>query len=123
MSAAYRDEGGRGRLALQLHLSWAPTDEEAGAIAHDQWRTNVFAEPLSLDLPTPEHYDIAASDVTLATVEQSVRISADPVQHVDWIREYAELGFDEIYLHHVGQEQGPWLDVAATEVLPALREG
>ncbi|WP_127129995.1 TIGR03885 family FMN-dependent LLM class oxidoreductase [Georgenia sp. SYP-B2076] len=119
--AAYRDAGGAGPLALQVHLSWAPTEAEAAAIARDQWRSNVFAEPLSLDLPTPEHFDIASADVTDAAVAGAVRISADPAQHVAWLREYAELGFDEIYLHHVGQDQRAWLETAATEVLPALR--
>ena len=29
MIGAFRDGGGTGRLVLQVHLSWAPTDEEA----------------------------------------------------------------------------------------------
>lgn len=118
--AAYRDHGGRGPLALQVHLSWAPTQDEAAAIARDQWRSNVFAEPLSLDLPTPEHFDVASKDVTDATVAAAVNISADPARHVAWLQEYAALGFDDIYLHHVGQDQAAWLETAATSVLPAL---
>jgi probable non-F420 flavinoid oxidoreductase len=118
--AAYRDNGGRGPLALQVHLSWAPTQDEALAIARDQWRSNVFAAPLSLDLPTPAHFDIASKDVTDASVSAAVNVSADTDRHVAWLAEYAALGFDEIYLHHVGQDQRAWLDTAATAVLPAL---
>ena len=40
---SYREAGGRGPARLQIHLSWAPTEEEALAIAHDQWRSNVSA--------------------------------------------------------------------------------
>src|ERR687895_1306967 len=40
--SAYRDAGGRGRLHLQVHLSWDPDPDRAEAIAHDQWRSNVF---------------------------------------------------------------------------------
>ncbi len=119
--AAYRDAGGRGPLALQVHLSWAPTEEEALALARDQWRTNTYPEPVSLDLPTPQHFDVASRDVTDASVTAAVNVSADPARHAAWLREYAELGFDEIYLHHVGQDQRPWLETAATTVLPALR--
>ncbi|GAA1624200.1 TIGR03885 family FMN-dependent LLM class oxidoreductase [Georgenia ruanii] len=119
--AAYRGTGGRGPLALQVHLSWAPTEEEALAVARDQWRTNTFAEPVSLDLPTPEHFDVASKDVSDASVTAAVNVSADPARHVAWLREYAELGFEEIYLHHVGQDQRAWLEKAATAVLPALR--
>jgi len=52
--AAYRDSGGQGRAALQLHLSWAPTLEEAESIAHHQWRSNVFLDPVAADTLTVE---------------------------------------------------------------------
>src|ERR687895_2271549 len=42
MIDAFRAGGGEGKpIRLQVHLSWAPTDDEALAIAHEQWRTNV----------------------------------------------------------------------------------
>src|SRR5688572_5496756 len=44
---AYRSAGGRGRLALQLHLSWAQTEDEALDVAADQWGVNVFGPPVS----------------------------------------------------------------------------
>jgi probable non-F420 flavinoid oxidoreductase len=40
---AYRGAGGRGPLALQVHLSYAADDETALTIAHEQWRSNVFS--------------------------------------------------------------------------------
>ena len=45
---SYREAGGRGPARLQIHLSWAPTEDEAVAIAHDQWRSNVFGPPVCL---------------------------------------------------------------------------
>jgi alkanesulfonate monooxygenase SsuD/methylene tetrahydromethanopterin reductase-like flavin-dependent oxidoreductase (luciferase family) len=60
--------------------------------------------------------------VTLASVGQAVRISAHPGQHVEWLTEYAELGFDDIYLHHVGQDQEPFLETFAEHVLPELAD-
>ena len=63
MIAAYRDAGGRGPLCLQVHVSWAPTDEEAEAVAYDQWRSNVFAPPVCWDLETAEHFDAVSADV------------------------------------------------------------
>lgn len=119
--SAYRDAGGTGPLAIQVHLSWAPTAEEAAAIARDQWRSNTFAAPLSLDLPTPEHFDIASAEVSDDTIAQAVVLAADPGELVARLRQYVELGFTEVYLHHVGQDQEPWLETAATTVLPALR--
>ena len=42
----------RGPMALQVHLSWADTDEEALRIAHEQWGGNVFGPPISWDIET-----------------------------------------------------------------------
>jgi probable non-F420 flavinoid oxidoreductase len=116
--ASYRGAGGRGRVALQLHLSWAPTLEEAEAIAFEQWRSNVFGAPLSWDIDSVTGFDAAAEHVTMESVQRSVRISERPEQHLEWIREYAEMGFDDVYLHFVGQEQGAFLDTFGSDVLP-----
>ena len=118
---AYRGAGGRGPVALQLHLAWAPTMEEAERIAFDQWRSNVLGEPLAWDIATVEGFDAASEHVTLESVRDVVRISPDLDQHVAWIREYADLGFDDIYLHYVGQDQSDYLDVFGAHVLPKVR--
>jgi hypothetical protein len=120
MIAAYRDAGGRGTLALQLHLSWDPDPDKAVAIAHDQWRSNVFPPPVCWDLDSVEAFEAASGGVTPEQVAEVVRVSADLGQHAAWIAEYADLGFDQIYLHHVGQEQRPFLDAFGEHVLPQL---
>ena len=118
---AYRDAGGRGPLALQVHVSWAPDPGQAQAIAFEQWRSNVFPPPVCWDLATPEHFDVASTHVRPDDVAQVVRISADLGQHAAWLAEYADLGFDEIYVHHVGSEQTAFVDAFGGQVLPQLR--
>jgi probable non-F420 flavinoid oxidoreductase len=119
--AAYRDAGGRGPLALQVHLSWAPTREEAEAIALDQWRTNVFTEPVNWDTETPEAFDVMAEHVGIDGVRRAAEVSEDLSWHRDRIAELASAGFDDVYLHFVGQEQSAFLDTFGEHVLPALR--
>lgn len=121
MVDAYRTAGGRGRLYLQVHLSWAPEEAQAERIAYEQWRSNVFAPPVCWDLETPAHFDIVSERVPAELVAETVRISADLGRHAGWLAEYAELGFDEIYLHHVGQELDAFIDAFGAEVLPKLR--
>ena len=123
MIAAFRENGGEGkRLAVQVHLSWAPDEDSALEIAFDQWRTNVFAPPLCWDLHTVEQFDIAAEHVSPEAVRNTVLVSADPGRHVEVLRELAALGFDEIYLHHVGREQERFIDAFGEHVLPELRD-
>ena len=118
---AFHEGGGEGKpVAVQVHLSWAEDDDEALEIAHDQWRTNVFASELAWNLELPAQFDAAAERVRVADVTDAVLVSADPGMHVKWLREVAELGVDAIYLHHVGKEQDRFLDVFAREVLPEV---
>ncbi|MFC4069817.1 TIGR03885 family FMN-dependent LLM class oxidoreductase [Actinoplanes subglobosus] len=121
MIAAYRNAGGRGPICLQVHLSWAGSDEEAAAIAHDQWRGNIFVPPVCWDLATAEEFDVVSENVTTEQVAAVVNISADTERHVEWLRGYAALGFDRIYLHHVGQDLTAFIDTFGAKVLPALR--
>jgi len=119
--AAFREGGGEGKpVNLQVHLSWAPTEEDALAVAHDQWRTNVFPPPLCWDLQTVEQFDLAAAHVRPEDVSGTVLVSADPARHVAWLQDLAELGFEQIHQHHVGQDLRPFIEVFGERVLPEL---
>jgi probable non-F420 flavinoid oxidoreductase len=120
VTGAYRDAGGTGPLCLQVHISWAEDDEEAAAIAYDQWRTNVFSSQVLSEIATEAQFDDLGTKVQPHEVDGPVRISADPARHAQWVAEYADLGFDRIFLHHVGKEQRRWLDVFGERVLPQL---
>jgi probable non-F420 flavinoid oxidoreductase len=122
MVDAYRDAGGRGPLTLQAHLSYSSAgDEQAYAIAYEQWRSNVFAPPVCWDLELTDHFDEVSQEVPRERLESVVHISADPGRHAAWLRGFAELGFDRVMLHHVGQEQDEFIDVFGSKVLPQLR--
>lgn len=121
MIDAYREAGGRGRLHLQVHVSWAPEEAAAEAIALDQWRSNVFPPPACWDIDTAETFDAVSEHVSIDQVRRSVQISSDLARHAALLAELADLGFDEIAIHHVGQEQGPFLDAFGAEVLPQLK--
>lgn len=122
MIDAYRGAGGKGRLHLQVHLSWAPEQAEAEAIAHEQWRSNVFPPPVCWDVDSAETFDVISEDVTVERVAQTVHVSSDLGRHTEILAQYAALGFDEIALHHVGQEQERWIDAFGAEVLPQLKD-
>jgi probable non-F420 flavinoid oxidoreductase len=123
MIAAFREGGGEDkRMAVQVHLSWASDDAAARELAHDQWRTNVFPPPLCWDLETVEQFDLAARHVRVEDLEQTVVISSDFERHLEVLRELAQLGFEEIHLHHVGQDLHPFIDAFGEHVLPSLAE-
>ncbi len=119
---SYREGGGEeGTAHLQVHLSWDDSEEKARQIAHDQWRSNVFPSPIAWNLETPAQFDAAARFVRPEDVEEVILVSSDLKQHVSWIREFIDLGFDRIYLHHVGQDQRAFIRAFGEEVLPEFQ--
>jgi len=121
MVETYRGAGGRGPLRLQVHLSWDPSPDKAAAIAHDQWRTNTFPPPACWDIDTVQVFDIASEHVPVEKVQQVVLVSHELGQHAEWLAEFLDLGFDELFLHHVGQEQAAFQEAFGEHVLPQLR--
>jgi probable non-F420 flavinoid oxidoreductase len=118
---AFREGGGEGKpVHLQVHLSWAESEEEALRVAHDQWRTNVFGPPLAWDLETVEQFDEAAAYVRPEDMHAGVLVSAELSRHAAWLHELSELGFEQIHLHHVGQDLGPFIERFGAHVLPEL---
>lgn len=122
MIEAYRDAGGRGRLVLQVHLSWAPDEDKALEIAHEQWRTNVFPPPVGWDLDTVELFDAVSEHVTPEAMRRHVQVSSDLGRHATLLHQLVTLGFDELYLHHVGRDQAEFIDAFGAHVLPQLEE-
>ncbi|NKX91852.1 TIGR03557 family F420-dependent LLM class oxidoreductase [Sanguibacter hominis ATCC BAA-789] len=104
---------------LQIHLSWAPTDEEALANAMTEWPNGGMKFPKA-DIRSPFEFEQIARLVRPEDFEGRMVISSDPDVHRANIQKYVDLGFDRIYLHNVGRNQREWIDVFAKDVLPKL---
>ncbi len=120
--AAFREGGGDGKpMALQVQLSYAPTDDEALAAAHEQWGTNIFDSPVLASLRMPADFEAAAEFVEPDDLPGPVLVSSDVAVHREALADYIELGFDELYLHDVHHDQDRFLDDFGEHVLPELR--
>lgn len=112
---------GPGPRMLQVHLSWAEDDAGAEAIAVDQCAASALGDPLPWDLKTTAHFDAATKLVQVDDIREAVLISSDLGWHAARLAELLELGFDRLYLHHVGKEQDRFIDAFGDKVLPELR--
>lgn len=120
MLDAWDEAGGADHKVLQIHLSWAPTEQEARAIAMDQWRSNVFGVPACWDLTRASLDEVSREGVTLDQVQRAVLVSSDLGLLTQRIHDLADLGFGTVYLHHVGTDQSAFLDAFGATVLPQL---
>ena len=104
---------------LQLHLSWAPTDEEAMRNALVEWPNGGMKFPKS-DIRSPFELEQIAKLVRPEDFEGRLVVDSDPDVHRAHIQRFVDLGFDRIYLHNVGRNQREWIDVFGRDVLPKL---
>lgn len=121
---AFREGGGEGKpMFLQAAISFAECDEEALAAAHHQWRVAGLSTQQLADLPTPKEFDAMTVKVTPQTIADRIRVSADFAQHLEWLQRDVELGFEAIYLNHVGANLAKFIDAFGERVLPQLTTG
>ncbi|WP_431806104.1 TIGR03885 family FMN-dependent LLM class oxidoreductase [Microbacterium paraoxydans] len=118
---AYRSAGGEGPCVLQVHVSWADTDAEALELARTQWRQGVLTPSLTWNIEQPEDFDASVGEVDEGALRAAVLVDHDARSLVDRIAELVRIGFDRVYLHHVGREQSGFLDAAESLILPGLR--
>lgn len=121
---AFRKNGGEGKpLFLKVQLSYHPNAAFARADAFSQWRSNIFGSAMLTELRTPAEFEQAAVFVRPEDLDPYVHISASPEQHVNWLSQYVQLGFDTIILHNVNTEQEQFIATFGEQVLPVLQRG
>jgi len=118
---AYRSGGGSGPCVLQVHLSLAETDAAAFALAEDQWPNGLIGPPRAWDFDQPEDFDAAVAEPDEAELRKAVLVDTEPTALAERIAALVHIGFDRVYLHHVGKEQASFLAAAESDLLPALR--
>lgn len=104
---------------LQIHVSWAPTREEAEQNAVTEWPNGGMPFPKQ-DIRNPEDFAAMAKFVRPENFVNRVMISADADEHVAHLQRYVEMGFDEIHVHNVGTNQAEFIDFYGSQVLPRL---
>ncbi len=104
---------------LQLHLSWAATDEEAVENAVREWPNGGMKFPKA-DIRSPHDFAAMAQLVRPEDFEGRMLMTSDPDLHRAYIQKFVDLGFDRVYLHNVGRNQEEFIEVFGREVLPKL---
>ena len=104
---------------LQLHLSWAESDEDALRYAMTEWPNGGMKFPKQ-DIRSPMDFEQMAKLVRPDDFNGRMLISSDLEAHRREIQKFADMGFDRIYLHNVGRNQREWIDAFGREVLPKI---
>jgi G6PDH family F420-dependent oxidoreductase len=86
------------------------------------WPNDVLPGELAQILPSPRHFEQATQLVTGEMLAEATPCGPDLDRHLAAIREYAEAGFDELYIQQIGPRQDAFFEVYRDQVLPRVRE-
>lgn len=114
--------GGEGKPKYgQVMVCWNDDEATARRIAHEWWPNAAIPGELGQELPLPRHFEQAAQLVDEDEVAQAVVCGADPERHIDKIKEFADAGYDHVYVHQVGPDQRGFFRFYEQQILPKLR--
>ena len=118
---SYRKQGGKGPAQGGVKVCYGADEATARTTAHRLWANSGVPGELSQVLRTPEHFMHASELVTEQMTGESVVCGPDVDSHVKALQEYADAGYDEVYVGQMGTEQEPFFEFYETDVLPRLR--
>lgn len=121
---AFDRHGGTGKPRIgQLPVAYDEDRDAAVDRAHEQFRWFGLGWKVNSELPHDESFASASGSVTKDEVAESIPCGSKVEDFVEAVRPYAEAGFTEVALVQIGGDrQAGYLDWAARELLPALKE-
>jgi G6PDH family F420-dependent oxidoreductase len=115
----FRDGGGGDKVAQAgTKVCWGPDEDECVKTVHRLWPNEGLAGELAQVLPTPAHFDQATQPVTEEAIAESVPCGPDTDRILATFREFADAGYDELYVAQIGPRQEEFFDMLARDVLP-----
>jgi alkanesulfonate monooxygenase SsuD/methylene tetrahydromethanopterin reductase-like flavin-dependent oxidoreductase (luciferase family) len=105
---------------IQVHVSWAETDEQAIENALREWPNGGMAFPKG-DIRNPEDFQAMARLVRPEHFQGRVFMTSDLDRHGEFLQHLIDLGFTEIYVHNVGRNQEEFIRAYGRAVIPHLR--
>jgi coenzyme F420-dependent glucose-6-phosphate dehydrogenase len=111
-------------LRRMIELNVAYTDDKVAAIdAMKKYWAGAFLPALyDQKIYTPKMSARNGEAVGSDTIQQKACISADPRAHVQFAKQYVDLGFTDLYFHCAGPDQRAFIEGYARDVFPELRK-
>jgi G6PDH family F420-dependent oxidoreductase len=102
-------------------VAYAPTREEGWGHAHRLWPNAGLPGEMAQILPTPEHFEQACELVTQDMTQESVVAGNNAADHLDQINQYADAGYDDLYIANMGPHYRDMIAFYGESILPDLR--
>lgn len=121
--SAFRDGDGAGKpTQAGFKVCYTASKADGVRTAHALWPSEQLPDELGQSLSTPTYFGQASSLITAEAVKQAVPCGPDVKGYLDRIREFSDVGFDEIYLQQLGPDQDGFFNFFAAEIAPCSRD-
>jgi coenzyme F420-dependent glucose-6-phosphate dehydrogenase len=117
---AFERGGGTGPRYGMIHVCWREDEAEARKLARRLWPNLALSGGLGQELKNPSDFEAAVEPITEDAVAELVPCGSDPERHLEAIREYADAGFDHVYVHQIGVDQEGFFSFYAERILTNL---
>jgi G6PDH family F420-dependent oxidoreductase len=105
-----------------LKVCWAPTEAEGVATAHRLWPNSSLGGQLAQILPRPRDFEAASANVPPEQTAEHFACGPDAKRHVEALRPYLDLGFDEIHVAQIGGNLEGFFQLWRDEILPEVAD-
>ena len=113
--------GGDGKPRYgQVSVCYAEDEDEAVQTALEWWPNAAIPGQLTQELAQPAFMEMAAERVRPDDITERVACGPDPERHLDFIRRYADAGYEHVYIHQVGPDQEGFFRFYEQHVLPKV---
>jgi G6PDH family F420-dependent oxidoreductase len=121
MVQQYRKGGGGSKpVSGGMKVCYGTDRDEAVRTVHKLWPNQFLPGEMGQILPTPSHFEQLEPLVTEEMVADGTVCGDDVDQHVAALTEFADAGFDRIYVNQIGPDQQGFFDFYRSKVLPRL---
>lgn len=118
----FRSSGGGDKPAHgAFKVCYGDDAAECVKTAHRLWPNEALPGELAQVLPTPRHFEQATQLVTEEMIRESLPCGPDPEPHREMLRQFADAGYDEVYVQQIGPNQKQFFDFYQKEILPEFR--
>ena len=117
----FRTGGGGDKLVQGgTKVCYGPDADECVKTVHRLWPNEGLPGELAQILPTPSHFEQAATLVTEDMIREAVPCGPDVGALVETFQAFADAGFDELYVQQIGDRQAEFFAVLEQEILPQI---
>lgn len=117
----WRQSGGAGPVYSQLDVCWSSSTEDALDTVERVWPNAGVPGQLSQDLPTPAHFEQAATLVRRDDLAGEVIVGPDPDRLLAEARDAIANGVTHLYFHQIGDDQETFCETWSSGLGDELR--